>query len=137
MAHAFRCKSCGRIESADAAGECQHPHACSVCGAGVILNPKTKALAGELADPNTTVERRVAIAAELLQLANTGDNTKLIHADNWEHLCDATDERLAELGLSRSDVVKHTPVPSQMNRSPQNLVRTATEGVATPNTPPA
>lgn len=135
MPFAFRCKNCGRLESPDNAGECEHPHSCTVCGAGVTLNPKTKALAGELADPNTTIERRTAIAAELLKLSTTGDNEKKIHADNWEHLCEATDERLVELGLSRNDVVKHTAAPKTASRSPQDIARTATEGAVVQDTP--
>ena len=31
----FKCKACGHLESAEQAGECSHPHACSACGAGV------------------------------------------------------------------------------------------------------
>src|SRR3954463_8550286 len=39
--HAFRCKSCGKLHSADVAAECAHPHACCVCGSGVSFHPKT------------------------------------------------------------------------------------------------
>lgn len=39
--YAFRCKTCGHFEPADHAGECEYPHACVVCGAGVSYNPKT------------------------------------------------------------------------------------------------
>lgn len=42
MAHkgqpAFRCKGCGHLESAEAAGENAVPMACSVCGEGVRFN---------------------------------------------------------------------------------------------------
>lgn len=41
--YAFRCKSCGHLERSDAAAECQHPHACCVCGAGVSYHPRTGA----------------------------------------------------------------------------------------------
>jgi hypothetical protein len=39
----FKCKNCGHVESAEQAGECSHPHACSACGAGITYNPKTGA----------------------------------------------------------------------------------------------
>jgi len=39
----FKCKTCGHVESAEQAGECSHPHACSACGAGITYNPKTGA----------------------------------------------------------------------------------------------
>lgn len=37
---AFRCKSCGRLEPAAAAGENPLPHACSVCGEGIRFNAR-------------------------------------------------------------------------------------------------
>lgn len=37
----FKCKACGHVESAEQAGECSHPHACSACGAGVSYDSKT------------------------------------------------------------------------------------------------
>lgn len=108
---AFRCRNCGRLETADHAGESAVPFACRNCGAGVTLNPRTKALAQELADPNLPTERRVAIANELTRLAQTGDNDKLLHPDNWEVLADATPERLGELGIHQNRVTKHTGRP--------------------------
>jgi hypothetical protein len=35
MPFAFRCKNCGHLHSAEYAGECELPHACAVCDAGV------------------------------------------------------------------------------------------------------
>lgn len=35
MAHAFRCRTCGRLEPAEHAGENPIPAACSSCGKGV------------------------------------------------------------------------------------------------------
>lgn len=41
MAHAFRCKNCGRLETSDNAGESDVPHACCACGSGVAFDSKT------------------------------------------------------------------------------------------------
>lgn len=43
MTPTFRCRACGHLDAADHAGECAHPHACRVCGAGVSFDPKTGA----------------------------------------------------------------------------------------------
>ena len=40
MAHSFRCKACGHLHHSDAAGVCQRLHACAVCGAGVLFDPR-------------------------------------------------------------------------------------------------
>lgn len=37
----------------------------------------------------------------------TRAGVKELHPDNWEHLCEASEERLAELGLTAEDVCKH------------------------------
>jgi len=39
--HAFRCQNCGHLAPGEHAGECEHPAACVVCGAGISYNPKT------------------------------------------------------------------------------------------------
>lgn len=39
--YAFRCKNCGHLKASEHAGECNHPSACSVCGAGISYNQKT------------------------------------------------------------------------------------------------
>lgn len=41
MLPAFRCKNCGRYETAEHAGERSTPCACSVCGAGVSFDPRS------------------------------------------------------------------------------------------------
>lgn len=41
--YAFRCHNCGHCEPGAHAGECEHPHACCACGAGVSYDPKTGA----------------------------------------------------------------------------------------------
>lgn len=95
---AFRCKACGHLEAAEHAGEHDLPHACSVCGSGVCLSPRTKALADELASPNCTAERRMAIAAQLGKI-QSGTEAKEFDPANWEVLADCTPDRLKELGL--------------------------------------
>jgi len=39
--YAFRCVTCGKLHEAEHAGECEHPHACRVCGSGVSFDPKS------------------------------------------------------------------------------------------------
>jgi hypothetical protein len=109
---AFRCKSCGHLESADHAGEHAVPHACSCCGAGVCLSPKTKAIADDLASPNCSVERRKILAAELVKL-QPGTEPKTFDPTNWEVLADCAPERLKELGIkecARHKATKGEPV---------------------------
>lgn len=70
--HAFRCKTCGCIHPAEHAGECDCPHACSVCGAGVSFNAKgVKSLQPDnweiLAD--ATAERLAELGLEASQVA--------------------------------------------------------------------
>jgi hypothetical protein len=89
--HAFRCNSCGHLESAGQAGEHIHPHACSCCGAGVSYNPKT--------------------------------GTKIFDATNWEVLCEATPERLAELGLD-GEVERHEVTTVGVNGGKEINVQT-------------
>lgn len=105
---AFRCKTCGHLEGPEAAGENHVPHACSVCGSGITLNPTTSQLATELCDPSITTERRLQIASQLQQIARTGENQKHANPDNWEVLHDCDDHRLGELGLVRSGVCQHS-----------------------------
>jgi len=109
---AFRCKSCGHLEAAEHAGDHAVPHACSVCGAGVCLSPRTKKIADELASPNCSVERRQALAAELAKL-QPGTETKEFDPANWEVLADCTPERLKEIGVkecARHKATKGDPV---------------------------
>jgi len=128
---AFRCRNCGELEHAGHAAENSLPHACSVCGSGVVLHPKIQRLSQELADPKCTPARRVAIAAEMLALARAGDAEKQLVAENWEVLADATDARLKELGLSRGQVEKHAPWPKKESpdRPPQHIAAMTSSGV--------
>lgn len=102
----FRCKACGHLEDSGAAGENAVPHACSVCGAGVIERPRLKALMDEMANPETTPERRQAIAKESIRM---GAETKQLDPSNWEVLVECSEKRLRELGLSKKDICKHEP----------------------------
>lgn len=109
----FRCKNCGHIEGPEHAGENDLPHGCSVCGAGVVLNPRTKALSAELANPATKRERITEIATELGKLAVSGENAKLLEADNWEILADAPKAKLKEYGLESHQVHRHVEMPAE------------------------
>lgn len=102
---AFRCRNCGRLEGPDVAGENSLPHACSMCGAGIVLNPRTAELAEALADPDLPADRRRGIAAELAKLARVGENEKHADPDNWEVLADLDDEALESYGVVRAHVV--------------------------------
>ena len=102
----FRCQNCGHLHEADHAGENDVPHACCVCGAGVIQSPKLKALANEIGQADCPPERRMAIANEM---RNLGDDRKQLDPSNWEVLSECTDARLHELGLDHDCVCKHEP----------------------------
>jgi hypothetical protein len=89
--HAFRCKNCGHFAPAEHAGECEHPHACSACGAGISYDPKT--------------------------------GVKIFDTNNWEILCEATPERLKELGLD-GEVERHVPHVKSGNKPKSISVET-------------
>jgi hypothetical protein len=100
---AFRCKNCGRLETSDHAAEGEFPHACRVCGAGVVF--RHAELAAMLTEPGADVP---ALAA---QIARCDPATKRLVPENWEVLADAPPERLAELGLTPEQVTAHEPWP--------------------------
>jgi hypothetical protein len=100
---AFRCKNCGRLETSDHAAEGEFPHACRVCGAGVVF--RHAELAAMLTEPGADVP---ALAAEI---ARCDPATKRLVPENWEVLADAPPERLAELGLTPEQVAAHEPWP--------------------------
>jgi len=130
MSHpiAFRCRACGRLHEAEHAGENEVPHACSVCGAGVVLNPAAKALAVELGNPECTTERRLAIAVELLKASQAGGD-KQFDPDNWEVLADCGDARLEELGIEKPRVVRHVAKLKGMVAPGKHLVREMVDSV--------
>lgn len=124
----FRCKNCGRLHEAGHAGEDVHPHACRVCGKGVVFVHE------ELADE----------LAKAIDAGNTGEALRLTRdikacnpaskrlvPENWEVLADATPDRLAELGLTPEQVEKHQPWPKGINRDPQFVVVEAHDGPVT------
>lgn len=100
---AFRCKNCGRLETSDHAAEGEYPHACRVCGAGVVF--RHAELAAMLTREGADIP---ALAAEI---ARCDPATKRLVPENWEVLADAPPERLAELGLSPDRVEAHEPWP--------------------------
>jgi hypothetical protein len=100
---AFRCKSCGRLETSDHAAEGEVPHACRVCGAGVVF--RHAELAAMLTQEGADIP---ALAADI---ARCDPATKRLVPDNWEVLADAPPERLAELGLAPEQVASHEPWP--------------------------
>jgi hypothetical protein len=100
---AFRCRACGRLHTSDHAAEGETPHACSVCGAGVVF--RHAELAAKLTEPGADVP---ALAAEI---ARCDPATKRLDPGNWEVLADAPPERLAELGLASEQVAAHEPWP--------------------------
>lgn len=142
--YAFRCVNCGHLEGAEHAGECHVPHACRVCGRGVVFGrtpqevlthehchghrDKLTALheSGHLTKHFTSGGRCVPLPAPL--------GYKFLIHENWELLADATDARLAELGLTRAEVCSHKPTKfaASRNESESKLIVTGmTDGVVT------
>jgi hypothetical protein len=131
--HAFRCRQCGHLHHAGAAGESKTPHACAACGAGVTFAPRSKVLMQELCKPDLPEAKRIELVAELERLSRPGADPKRLDPDNWEVLAECPHERLAELGLEPHHVEKHAPWPRghQPSRPPQDLVRQAGESAET------
>lgn len=102
--HAFRCKNCGHLHAADAAGQHAHPHACAVCGAGVHFTKEPDKLIAELSQASS-------IDPKLYARFETGvpGTYKIVDPAPWEVLADATPERLTELGLTTEEVTRHEP----------------------------
>lgn len=59
--------------------------------------------------------------------------TKSLAPENWEKLWEASDERLAQIGLSRDDVEKHEAwplaAPGEVSRAPMRIDVSAGETV--------
>jgi hypothetical protein len=100
---AFRCRTCGRLETSDHAAELYLPAACRVCGAGVVF--RHAELAAMLTQEGADIP---ALAADI---ARCDPATKRLIPENWEVLADAPPERLAELGLTPEQVEAHEPWP--------------------------
>ena len=111
MKPAFRCRNCGRLESAVAAGECAVPHACSCCGAGVVRDATVDL---ELCDHTLDLSRR----AELLSKRAIA---KRLVPGNWEILANATPERLRELGLTEVSRHERQLLHAGMRREPVDI----------------
>ncbi len=130
---AFRCRNCGYLESAEHAGESAVPHSCRVCHRGVVFarnveeavqhehcKPHLDALAksvlrGDFAKHHLQGGRHIPLPAGMPV------SKYLIH-ECWEVLADCDDDRLAELGLSRADVVRHTPGGATRNASAAKII---------------
>lgn len=104
--YSFRCKTCGRLATSDDAASAPHPHACCVCGSGVVF--KHHDLLDELIKQAHGSQRFSELVQELRQCDPA---TKRLVADNWEVLADCTPERLKELDLTPERVKHHTPWP--------------------------
>jgi DNA-directed RNA polymerase subunit RPC12/RpoP len=105
---AFRCKKCGFLEVAEQAGENELPHACPVCGGGVVINPRAQELARKLADPETSNSLRQSLTSEFVRVSQAEAGTKVLDPDNWEVLADLPETRLKKMGLSKKQVVRHS-----------------------------
>jgi rubredoxin len=137
--YAFRCRHCGHLHEAEHAGESSHPHACRVCGHGIaaaigmddtLRHPHAQAHAKALAGiPRETLEKHPSKGGRTFNLPH--GLKKVLIFENWEVLADATDERLAELGLTRAEVCRHEPKTSEPGRDPQVVTVSATDGVHT------
>lgn len=92
---AFRCKNCRTLETSGQAGEREVPAACPICGHGVAFDPTT--------------------------------GIKSYDPDNWIVLADLPAEELEAVltfhGLKKSQIEKHTPLPSTADREPQSITR--------------
>lgn len=133
---AFRCKQCGRLHTSDHAAEAPHPHACSVCGGGVIF--KHQELADEL-DAALEAGDKDRAKELVAQIRGCDPAAKKLLPDNWEVLADAEPERLKELGLEPEHAVKHAAWSKEdgIERDPVHLTREAAEANATSNGPAA
>lgn len=121
MKYAFRCKNCGRLEGSAAAGECEHPHACRVCGAGVVMTMNHPNTLMALADQH-------GAHVEFKSMPVGAGIHKVIDHTPWEILAECDAERLAEIGLGYDDVEEHVPAASTSDASPRLVDRTAYEG---------
>lgn len=100
----FRCRKCGHFEPSGHAAESPQPHACSVCGGGVVFTAEPVKVLAELKAkyPDHNFKEYPVVPGI----------KKIIDHTNWEILHDATDARLEELGLKREQVEKHLAGPT-------------------------
>jgi hypothetical protein len=108
--YAFRCKSCGRLETSEQAAELEHPAACRVCGGGRDLGAAHKEMVSqihsELVNSKLSKEKLQEIVG---RMARNLVGSPTLDPSNWEVLADCNSKRLKELGLSSNNIEKHTP----------------------------
>lgn len=109
--YSFRCKHCSHLSSSENAGECAHPHACQVCGRGVVF--ERDKIADAMMKDGITKEELIALANKL---RTTDPAAKEIDPSNWEHLHECSPERLKELGIEAHQVKKHQPFRNVFKR---------------------
>ena len=101
---AFRCKACGHLHHAGHAGDNALPHACCVCGSGVVLGMDPADMHAILTDPDLSEEQKVE---RIETLARRSQGAKKYVPENWEVLAGCDDKTLAKYGLTRDQVTKH------------------------------
>lgn len=108
--YAFRCKSCGRLETSEQAAELEHPAACRVCGGGRELGTAHKEMVSqihsELVNSKLSKDKLQEIVG---RMSKNLVGSPTLSLTNWEILAECSSKRLKELGLTTSDVEKHTP----------------------------
>lgn len=140
MKYSFRCKNCGHLEGGDAAAESTHPHACRVCGRGIIfaMTPEDalkhehaqshKEALAKIAPNHLTDENNYPIGGRVCKLPF---GVKFVMYENWETLWDAKPERLKELGLTLEEIKEHVPWEKKGNNpTPKSTSVEATENLA-------
>ena len=126
---AFRCRNCGRLHEAGHAGEHEVPHACRVCGAGVVFRHQELAADLQAALETGDKDKAKRLAAEV---GRCDPASKRLVSDNWEVLAEATPERLTELGLTPEQVEAHEPWPKAASEDhpARHIAVTAHDGPA-------
>jgi hypothetical protein len=118
MKYAFRCKNCGHLHHAEHAGDDAVPHACCVCGKGVTHGIDFRAVAEKLRKPGLSDKERSQLAD---QLASTSLE-KTFQPENWQCLCDFSEDQLRECGLCMDDVVTHHATHSMKSSKSVSVV---------------
>ena len=97
--HAFRCRSCGRLESADHAGQNHKPAACRGCGAGVTFNSS----GGKTFDKDNwevlaeaTQQRLEELGITEGQVVRHEPSVEKVNAHSLQRATDARDQLLAK-----------------------------------------
>jgi predicted nucleic acid-binding Zn ribbon protein len=132
----FACKNCGKLIHEQHAGEEKVPYSCPNCGAGIHIGydpmrfhetmesmiPKGRQLS------NAEIK---ALSMKLHEKIAALPTERKHFPDNFVVLVECDDEQLKGYGLTREQVVKHSPCPKpDKAQPPQNVIRGATEGMA-------